>query len=192
MKRTGVLLAAALVWPAIGSAHDSTGRNGGRVTDAGRYHIELVVKADKVDVFISDADDKPVPAQGFKGTAIFVIDGKSQRIVLEPADGSRLSGTGPLPTAAAKGSGADRRPGRKNRSRAIQLTGMHGGGCAVRRQRYVTKSPRAAPWRRALAPWALRWPAARAVGRAADGRRIARQPIGPGWTEQRLLSRCPG
>lgn len=93
MKRIGLIFAAALVWPGVGSAHDSAGRNGGRVTDAGRYHIELVVKAGNVDVFISDANDRPVPAQGFKGTAIFVVEGKSQRIVLEPADGTRLSGT---------------------------------------------------------------------------------------------------
>jgi hypothetical protein len=52
----------------------------------------MVVKPDTVDVFISDANEKPVAASGFRGTAILVADGKSQRVVLAPVDGTRLSG----------------------------------------------------------------------------------------------------
>ena len=46
-----------------------------------------------IDVFISDESEKSVAASGFKGTAILVAGGKSQRIVLAPVDGTRLSGS---------------------------------------------------------------------------------------------------
>jgi hypothetical protein len=88
------LLTAALL-AAAGSAwaHDVKARNGGRITDAGAYHVEMVVKSDTVDVFISDQSEKSVAASGFKGTAVLVAGGKSQRVVLTPVDGVRLSGS---------------------------------------------------------------------------------------------------
>ena len=88
------LLIGALLF-GLGSAwaHDSKGTNGGRVTDADAYHVEMVVKSSTVDVFVSDAGGKSVTTSGFKGTAILVAGGKSQRIVLEPVDGARLSGS---------------------------------------------------------------------------------------------------
>jgi hypothetical protein len=85
----GVLLTSAgAAW-----AHDAKARNGGRIAEARPYHVELVVKSDTVEVFISDENEKSVAASGFKGTAILVADGKSQRIVLAPVDGTRLSGS---------------------------------------------------------------------------------------------------
>lgn len=48
-------------------------------------------------VYLSDADDKPIAASGFKATAIFIIDGKSQRFALAAAEGSKLVGTAPAP-----------------------------------------------------------------------------------------------
>jgi hypothetical protein len=88
------LLIAALLIPAGSAwAHDAKGKHGGRIADAGSYHVEMVVKSDIVDVFISDEGDKPVAASGFKGTAILVAGGKSQRIVLAPVDGTRLTGS---------------------------------------------------------------------------------------------------
>lgn len=108
------LLIAALLG-AAGSAwaHEAKGKNGGRVADAGSYHVEMVVKSDVVDVFISDQGDKPVAAAGFKGMAILVAGGKSQRVVLTPAEGTRLSGS----AAAAL---PDRPKG------VVQLTGPDG------------------------------------------------------------------
>ena len=87
----------ALAAPAL--AHEAAkGRNGGLRVDAGKYHTELIVDGTtNVVVFLSDADDKPLAAAGFKGTAILVLDGKSERIALEAADGSRLVGKAPVP-----------------------------------------------------------------------------------------------
>lgn len=80
-------------------AHEAAkGRNGGLRVDAGAYHAELLVNGTTtVAVFLSDGDDRPIPAQNFKANAILVIDGKSQRFALVPADGSKMVGTAPAP-----------------------------------------------------------------------------------------------
>ncbi len=87
------LLIGALLTSGSALAHDAKGKNGGRIADAGSYHVEMVVKSETVEVFISDEGDKPISASGFKGAAILVAAGKSQRVVLAPADGTRLSGS---------------------------------------------------------------------------------------------------
>ena len=66
-----------------------------------------------VTVFLSDVNDAPISAAGFKANAILLIGGKSQRFPLEPADGSKLVGTAPTPV----------KPGVKG---AIQLTAPDG------------------------------------------------------------------
>ena len=97
MKFTIVALASMLITAFPAAAHEvEKGPNGGRVVEAGAHHIELVVKENAVNVFVTDASDKPVSINGFKGVAIFTISGKAQRIVLEPKDGARLSGTSPV------------------------------------------------------------------------------------------------
>jgi hypothetical protein len=84
-----------------GSATDAVSQHGGRAVGAGDYHVELVAKADVVEVYLADHDNKAIRSAGHKGLAILVVDGKSRRIVLEPAGESRLSGklTGGLPGA---------------------------------------------------------------------------------------------
>lgn len=89
-KHLYVALACFIASPAL--AHEATGPNGGKLVDAGSYHVELVAKGRVVDVYLTDSADKPLPAAGFKGTAILVADGKPQRLVLAPADGNRLTG----------------------------------------------------------------------------------------------------
>ena len=88
-----LLIGALLSSTGSAWAHDAKAKNGGRITEAGAYHVEMVVKSDIVDVFISDESEKPVAASGFKGTAILMASGKSQRVVLAPVDGVRLSGS---------------------------------------------------------------------------------------------------
>ena len=93
MNTTRLLIAALLIASAPASAHDAKGPHGGQLADAGSYHVEMVVKSAVVDVFVSDANEKPIAPTGYKGTAILMAAGKSQRIVLAPADGTRLSGS---------------------------------------------------------------------------------------------------
>lgn len=109
----GALLTIALAQPLW--AHEAAkGRNGGLRVDAGQYHTELLVDGSTtVAVFLSDIDDKPIPAAGFKANAILIINGKSQRIELVPTDASKLLGTAPAPV----------KPGVKG---VVQLTAPNG------------------------------------------------------------------
>ncbi len=99
----------------VTAAHEQrVGPRGGALVDAGTYHVELVTRDRAVEIFVSDAQDKPLPAAGFKALAILAIAGKSVRVTLEPsADGTKLVGSTaePLP-ARVKG--------------AVQLTGSDG------------------------------------------------------------------
>ena len=86
--------AALIVAPSILLAHSpKIGPNGGAQADAGSYHVEVVPKGAILHVFLRDHADKEVKSEGFKGTAIFVVEGKSHRILLTPAGENRLSGT---------------------------------------------------------------------------------------------------
>lgn len=96
-------------------AHEQrVGPRGGMLVDAGTYHVELVTRDKAVEIFVSDSQDKPLPATGFKALAILTAAGKPVRVTLEPsADGSKLVGSvaDPLPSRV-KG--------------AVQLTGADG------------------------------------------------------------------
>lgn len=102
IKAFGVAALALSVATSAVLAHEAAkGHNGGLRVDAGSYHTELLADGtNKVTVFLSDVNDKPIPATGFKANAILVIDGKTQRFALEPADGSKLVGTAPAPVKA--------------------------------------------------------------------------------------------
>lgn len=114
--RTFAAVALALASSAPLSAHEAAkGRNGGFLVDAGTYHAELLLDGStNVVVFLSDVDDKPIAAAGFKATAILIIDGKSQRIELTPRDASKLIGAAASPV----------KPGVKG---VVQLTTPDGG-----------------------------------------------------------------
>ncbi|HEX6000412.1 MAG TPA: hypothetical protein VFZ16_13630 [Hyphomicrobiaceae bacterium] len=93
MKKILVLV-GALAFAATAYAHGpEKGKNGGRQVDAGDYHVELVAKDKTLAVYISDENDKPIDAKGFKATGIFVVGGKPQRIELAPEAANKLSGT---------------------------------------------------------------------------------------------------
>jgi hypothetical protein len=100
MKKMLVLV-GALALAATAYAHGpEKGKNGGRQVDAGSYHVELVAKDKTLAVYISDDNDKPVDAKGFKATGIFVVSGKPQRIELKPETANKLSGTSSVPLPA--------------------------------------------------------------------------------------------
>lgn len=75
------------------------GPNGGLKADAGaNHHIELVVAGtEQVAVYLFDGADQPVPAAGYSGNAILLIDGSPHRFALSPSEGNRLIGTSPVP-----------------------------------------------------------------------------------------------
>ena len=93
MNFKSLVLVGALVAALPVLAHEvAQGPNGGRVVEAGEYHVEAVATGPVIDVFLTDAADKPVTATGFKVLAILAVGGKSMRITLEPADAARLAG----------------------------------------------------------------------------------------------------
>jgi hypothetical protein len=78
----------------ISLAHaPKVGANGGAQADAGSFHVEVVSQGMTLQVFLSDHSEKAVPTDGYKGTAIFIVDGKPQRIPLIPAGNNQLRGT---------------------------------------------------------------------------------------------------
>src|SRR6185436_5538347 len=74
-------------------AHEPKASHGGRLAEAGPYHVELVAKEKAIEIFLIGDNDKPVDTKGFKGVAIFNLGGKAERITLAPSDKSNLSGT---------------------------------------------------------------------------------------------------
>ena len=87
------LAVGALIVALPAFAHEvAKGPHGGRVVETSEYHVELVARDTLVEVFLTDASDKPVAPAAFKGVAILVIGGKSARVALEPTDYTKLSG----------------------------------------------------------------------------------------------------
>jgi hypothetical protein len=85
--------ASLAIMPAVAFAHsEKTGPNGGPQTDAGSFHVEIVPTGAVLQVYLRDHADKAVSSEGFKGTAIFVINGKSERITLTPVGDNQLKG----------------------------------------------------------------------------------------------------
>lgn len=97
MKLKALTLAAMLMLAVPTHAHaPKIGANGGPQTDAGSLHVEVVPKGTALEIFLRDHGDNAVASQGYKGTAIFVVDGKPQRIPLAPAGENKLNGTSPV------------------------------------------------------------------------------------------------
>lgn len=74
--------------------------HGGLLAASGAYHVELVLKPDRVQVFVADHLDKPINIQGVTGTANLRVKGKNpQRVPLRVVD-DRLEGLSAIPADA--------------------------------------------------------------------------------------------
>lgn len=115
-------LAAALLAATPALAHDPRpGPNGGLKVDAGaKHHAELVANGTpNVVVFLYDQDDKPVLAAGYRGNAILVVEGRTQRFPLQAGEANRLVGSAPVAVPrGVKG--------------AVQITGPDGATAQAR------------------------------------------------------------
>jgi hypothetical protein len=102
MKIFALALVALLGASAIALAHaPKIGDHGGPQTNAGPFHLEVVVKDATLDVYLNTHALKPVPTEGYKGVAIFKSqDGAPIRIPLTPAGDNKLSGVAPAPLPA--------------------------------------------------------------------------------------------
>ena len=84
LKMLAVFAALAFVLPGTAHAqnkhshsHAEKGPHGGRLADAGDYHVELVARDGGIEVYVVDHGEKPLALSGFKGLAILAVDGKS-------------------------------------------------------------------------------------------------------------------
>jgi len=68
------------------------GIHGGPQVDAGSFHVEVFTRGTVLQVYFRDHSDKVVSTQGWKGIAIFTINGKAQRITLSPGGDNQLKG----------------------------------------------------------------------------------------------------
>ena len=85
-------LASAVAFAAF--AHEPRpGPNGGWKIDVGVWHAELVVDdTPNVVVYLYDAVDQPVSAEGWTGNAILLVGGAAQRFELAPNANGQLAG----------------------------------------------------------------------------------------------------
>lgn len=98
MRRT-IAVILVLILPLAALAHEpQPGPNGGWKVDAGaRYHAELVARGTPdIVVFLYDTDSRPIPTTGFKANAILIVEGKTHRFALQPAERSQMTGTAPV------------------------------------------------------------------------------------------------
>ena len=95
------LLSAVLVLPAAVLAHgEKTGPNGGVVEDAGKYHVELVMKAEELRAFVTGAGDAKVDTKGAEATATVLMGKEKLTLKLAPSGGNALAAGGKFDTRA--------------------------------------------------------------------------------------------
>jgi len=96
-----VLLSAVLLLPAAVLAHgEKIGPNGGVVEDAGKYHVELVLKADELRAFVTGAGGAKVDTKGAEASATVLAGREKLTLKLVPAGGNALAAAGKFDTRA--------------------------------------------------------------------------------------------
>ena len=60
--------------------------------DSGEHWVELVIKGDQMTVFVSDNNNKPLPAAQLGGKATIVAGGRKEEVILAPAQANSLVG----------------------------------------------------------------------------------------------------
>ena len=91
-----VVLAVILVAYQISASADgpAIGPNGGQVRDAGKYHLELIVKDSALTVYVSGSKDVKVATKGATGTATVLAGKTTSNVKLAPRGENALAGSG--------------------------------------------------------------------------------------------------
>ena len=96
-------LAVVVLTPVIATTsyadERGAGPNGGQVRDAGKHHVELLVKANALTVYVSGAKDAKVSTKGASGSATVLSGKNTTSIKLEPAGENALAGAGKFESA---------------------------------------------------------------------------------------------
>lgn len=99
MKINAVLIMLTLALaPGPGFAHGErpVAAHGGDLQEAAETWLELVVKGNDVKVYVLDHAHKPIPASRVSGTATVLVEGKSHKVELSPAEGNAVQGKLPV------------------------------------------------------------------------------------------------
>jgi len=103
MMRAPALLAIAVLAltlaPATHGDERSAGPNGGEVKDAGKHHVELVVKDNALMIYVTGAKDAKVATKGASGSATVLSGKNTTSIKLDPVGENALAGSGNFETA---------------------------------------------------------------------------------------------
>jgi hypothetical protein len=98
VKRPLALFAIAVfalaLAPATYADERAKGPNGGQVKDAGKYHLELVVRDNVLTVYVAGAKDAKVATKGASGSATVLTGKNTVSVKLEPARENELAGSG--------------------------------------------------------------------------------------------------
>ena len=89
-----IAIALALTIAAAGA--NASDKHGGQEVEAGKFHVELVVKDKDLTFYVRDASDKPIASKTVKASAN-VLSGKDKAAVdLLPAGNEMLAGKAPF------------------------------------------------------------------------------------------------
>ena len=96
MNLINIVFAATLLCLSIAARADeaATGPNGGQVKDAGKYHLELVVKDTALTVYVAGNKDTKVATKGASGSATVLAGKNTSSVKLEPSGENALAGNG--------------------------------------------------------------------------------------------------
>lgn len=96
MKPSNIVFAALLLCVSLAVRADgpAIGPNGGQVRDAGKYHLELIVKDTALTVYVSGSKDAKVATKGAAGSATVLAGKNTSSVKLEPRGENALAGSG--------------------------------------------------------------------------------------------------
>jgi hypothetical protein len=75
------------------------GPNGGQIKDAGKHHLELVVKEAALTVYVTDAKHQKIVTKGASGSATVLANKSTTNVKLEPSGENALAGSGRFESA---------------------------------------------------------------------------------------------
>ena len=91
-----VVLTAILFAYSVSASADgpAIGPNGGQVKDAGKYHLELIVKDAALTVYVAGNKGTKVATKGATGAATVLAGKSTSNVKLEPSGENALAGSG--------------------------------------------------------------------------------------------------
>jgi len=95
MLKQSLVAAFLATAPAAAFAHGAApaAAHGGQVVeDSAEHWVELVIKGDQLTAYVLGGDKNPVPSAQLTGKATVLVGGKSQQVVLAPAEENSLTG----------------------------------------------------------------------------------------------------